>query len=112
MTDTKLGQWTIRYDPPLIPVRDLDHVGVHDDFDGAPLHSESDDCADRRCFRGPSEMDVIAQIKEYNLDNGLGCAECGDDWSELVMEKGGHYDVCLSCREQQEIDAIIPRDAA
>lgn len=56
--------WTIRYDPPPIPFRDMDWAFVHDDFDGAPIHSESDDCPDKRCGHAASVEDAVTQIKE------------------------------------------------
>ena len=71
----RIGEWTIRYDPPPIPVRDIDYVGVHDDFDGAPMHSESNDCPDRRCVRGSSVKDVLEQIRE--LDSEV------DQWKDV-----------------------------
>lgn len=65
---TRVGKWTISYDPPPIPVRDMDYQGVHDDFDGAPTYSDGS-CTDRRCVRGSSVEDVLEQIRD--LEEGV-----------------------------------------
>lgn len=64
----RLGKWLISYDPPPIPVRDLDYVGVHDDFDGAPTYSDGP-CTDNRCVRGSSVEDVKEQILELESED-------------------------------------------
>ena len=47
---------------------DLTYSGVHDDFDGAPIHSQSDDCPDPRCFVGRTVADVQQQIDDYEME--------------------------------------------
>jgi hypothetical protein len=64
----RYGKWTIRYDPPPIPFRGCDWRFVHDDFDGAPIHSESDDCPDRRCGHGASDAECKLLIDEMEDD--------------------------------------------
>lgn len=71
----RVGRWTISYDPPPIPVREMDFMGLHDDFDGAPTDSESG-CTDRRCVRGASVEDVLEQIAELDP---CGCGEITTD---------------------------------
>jgi hypothetical protein len=39
----------IECDPPPIPMRSMDWRWWHTDYDGAPIHSESDDGSDNRC---------------------------------------------------------------
>ena len=58
VTPVELPDWTITYDPPPIPIRDMDYCGVHEDYDGAP------DANDNRCVRGASAQDVLEQIRE------------------------------------------------
>lgn len=64
---TRHGNWTISYDPPPIPDRSMDYVGVHEDYDGAPLHSEGSP-SDHRCVRGASVADVVQQIEEMESE--------------------------------------------
>lgn len=47
---------------------DLSYTGTHDDFDGAPIHSQSDDCPDHRCFTGRTIADVQAQIDQCEAE--------------------------------------------
>lgn len=54
----RYGDWTIRFDPPPIPVRNCDWAFVHEDFDGAP------DSNDNRCGYGESPEDCIERIYE------------------------------------------------
>jgi hypothetical protein len=54
--DTRYGKWTIRFEPPPIPVRSCDWQFVHDDFDGAP------DGNDRRCGSAGSLAEAMAEI--------------------------------------------------
>ena len=65
---TRHGPWTISYDPPPIPVRDWDYVGIHEDYDGAPTYSDEAP-SDQRCVRGKSVEDVIEQIKDMEDDS-------------------------------------------
>lgn len=62
--------YTIHYDPPPIPLRSSDWAFVHDDYDGAPIHSESDDCPDHRCGFGASVEDCKQQIDEQIEETG------------------------------------------
>ena len=62
--------YTISYDPPPIPMRSSDWAFVHDDYDGAPINSESDDGGDRRCGYGASVEDCKQQIDEQIEETG------------------------------------------
>ena len=64
----RVGKWTIRYDPPPIPVRNMDYCGVHDDYDGGPMYAD-DLPSDRRCIRGASVEDVVEQIRELEAED-------------------------------------------
>ena len=56
------GTWFISFDPPPIPVRDMDWRFHHDDFDGAP------DSNDHRCGNAASLEDAIEQIREMEAE--------------------------------------------
>ena len=53
--------WRITATGAPIPVRDLDYVGVHDDYDGAP---DSARTLRNTVFTGPTPDDVLRQILE------------------------------------------------
>lgn len=61
---TRTGIWTIYYDPPPIPTRSCDWHFYHDDYDGAPIHSESNDCPDKRSGDAASVEECLALIAE------------------------------------------------
>lgn len=64
-TPTQMPRVTERYGKYTIRPEFLGYSGIHDDFDGAPVNSESGDCPDRRCFTGRTIEDVKDQIDEY-----------------------------------------------
>ena len=93
----RYGHWTIAYDPPQIPVRDMDYVGVHEDYDGAP------DSNDGRCLRGKSEADVLEQIQDMecqcdSADDPRRCRTCGT------------YPVCKACDDASVCSYCRPRE--
>ena len=56
-----LGDWTISYNPPPIPIRCHDYQFVHDNYDGA-------DGGNGLCGTAPSVIDAIDQIREIEAD--------------------------------------------
>ena len=57
-------KWTIERNYSFAP-EFAAFTAVHDDYDGAPINSESDDCPDHRSFYGFSVEDCQEQIDEY-----------------------------------------------
>src|SRR5690348_5774145 len=104
-TDVKYGKWTVGLNYSFAPAWAA-FTAVHDDYDGAPIHSESNDCPDHRAFQGPSVEDVLEQVKQYNLNEGIGCADCGNEWDDLVPEIGGRYELCVPCSDQRTQDRL------
>ena len=57
-------KWTIEHNYSFAP-EFAAFTAVHDDYDGAPINSESNDCPDHRSFYGSSVEDCQQQIDEY-----------------------------------------------
>lgn len=56
------GRWSVWYDG-----WPAGWVAAHENYDGAPLHSDGPP-GDRRCFTGPSRADVVEQIDDHEED--------------------------------------------
>lgn len=66
----RIGQWTIEFDPPPIPLRQFDYAFSHDDYDGA-------DGGNGLAGRAASVQDALDQISEiegFTPSFDLGCA--------------------------------------
>lgn len=76
MADIKYRGFTITYDPPPIPDRDMDWRFFHDDYDGAP------DAGDMRFGHGATAADCVRQIDEM-LGDGDDSARYEHETSDL-----------------------------
>jgi len=91
-SEIRVGAWTIFYENFIGPM----YVGVHDDFDGAPMHSESNDCPDRRCFTGQTVEEVLDQITTYEVEEN-GATECGVCHKPMADDRKTFGDRCEFC---------------
>lgn len=70
-SEIKFGPWTIHYDPPPIPVRNMDWSFTHEDYDASYEGPEDGWVSNGLGGRGASVEDCKAQIAEIEEDRGM-----------------------------------------
>lgn len=67
----RYGQWTVEFDPPPIPTRDMDWAFSHDDFDASWEGEEDGYVSNGLAGRASSIEDAKAQIADIEAEKGM-----------------------------------------